>query len=181
MGLNKKTMFYISPIWRSRQTFEEIYESFSAKDVLWREDPRIREQEWGHLRNKEECERIDNERESFGPFYYRVPDGESCADVYDRVGSFFNTLHRDFEKPEFPDNCVIVTHGISIRCILMRWFHWTVEEFDATHNPLNCEIFQMRLHPNTEKYELLTPLKKREKNNIHVFEWKNPCKNIMMV
>ena len=177
IGFDKKVMFYISPLWRTRQTFEGIYKSFNPSMVTYREDPRIREQEWGHLRNPAECDRVEKEREEFGTFYYRIPDGESCADVYDRASDFFNTLHRDFEKTEFPENCVIVTHGTSIRCILMRWFHLTVEEFEESANPKNCEIFQMQLQDNG-KYKLLTPLSYKEPKSIYKFNWENPCKNI---
>lgn len=173
-----KIMFYISPLWRTRQTFENIVESFNPKNYSWREDPRIREQEWGHLRNVEESYRVEKERDEFGTFYYRIPDGESCADVFDRMSDFFNTLHRDFEKTDFPENCVLVTHGTSIRCLLMRWFHWTVEDFESTGNPYNCEIFEMELQPNN-KYKLNTPLKIRDVNRKYTFKWKNPCKNII--
>lgn len=175
----ERSMFYISPLWRTRQTFEGIIQSFNPNDYIWREDPRIREQEWGHLRTVEECERVEKEREEFGTFYYRIPDGESCADVFDRMSDFFNTLHRDFDKPDFPENCILVTHGTSIRCILMRWFHWTVEEFEATANPKNCELFEMELQSDN-KYKLLTPLREYQSNCPHKFEWKNPCKNIVI-
>src|ERR1700719_4331250 len=46
-----KIAFYISPFWRTRMTFENIALSFDKKDITWKEDPRIREQEWGHLRD----------------------------------------------------------------------------------------------------------------------------------
>ena len=74
-------------------------------------------------------------RDAYGTFYYRISEGESGADVYDRVSDFFGTLHRDFEKPDFPANALIVTHGMTLRLFLMRWFHWTVEEFEQLANP----------------------------------------------
>ena len=43
--------FYISPLWRTRMTFEQIARSFPREQFRFREEPRIREQEWGHLRN----------------------------------------------------------------------------------------------------------------------------------
>ena len=42
-----------------------------------------------------------------------------------------DTLHRDFQKTDFPQNVLIVTHGLTMRLFLMRWFHWTVSEFEA--------------------------------------------------
>src|SRR5687768_10252223 len=83
--------FYVSPLWRTRETFEHIAESFEKSQYQIREEPRLREQEWGHLRSLEECEKVEKEREEYGTFYYRIPDGESAADVYDRVSDFFGT------------------------------------------------------------------------------------------
>lgn len=166
--------FYISPLWRTRQTFEGIVKSFKPEKVLWKEEPRIREQEWGHLRAKEHSYRIEDERNKFGTFYFRIEDGESCADVYDRMSSFFSSLHRDFEKPTFPNFAVNVAHGTSIRLFLMRWFHWTVEEFESTANPKNCEIFTLSLQPNG-KYKLDTPLRKREdRDYMPPYNWDLP-------
>lgn len=167
-------MFYISPLWRTRQTFEGIVKSFDPHKIQWREDPRLREQEWGHLRTKEESYKVEEERDKFGTFYYRIEDGESCADVYDRIGQFFATMRRDFEKVDFPSQVVIVTHGTSIRTFLARWFHWIVEEFELTANPKNCEIFKLTLQPN-DKYKLETPLRKRKNNvNLPQYTWNLP-------
>ena len=151
-------MFYVSPHWRTRMTCEGILQSFSGNKILIREEPRIREQEWGHLRSVDKNQLLDTERDAFGTFYYRFADGESCADVYDRVSGFFDTLFRDFEKESFPKNAIIVTHGMTIRVFLMRWYRWTVEKFETVANPHNCEYFVMEKRDN-EKYELITPLR----------------------
>jgi broad specificity phosphatase PhoE len=151
--------FYISPLWRTRMTFEQIARSFTRDQFRYREEPRIREQEWGHLRNQEDNENIDETRNAFGSFYYRIPEGESAADVYDRISDFFGTLHRDFEKEHFPENVIIVTHGMALRLFLMRWFHWTIEEFDTYANPRNCEYVVMETDGG--KYHLRTELRRR--------------------
>lgn len=152
-------MFYVSPLWRTRETYKGILNSFDKKLILKIEEPRIREQEWGHLKSVEECNRIDKERDEFGPFYYRIPNGESAADVYDRVSDFCGTLHRDFKKSNFPNNCIIVTHGMTIRLFLMKWFHWIVEDFDNLKNPDNCDIIILERKEN-DKYKLISKLKK---------------------
>lgn len=158
---SERIQFYVSPHWRTRMTFEGIEKSFIKDQFNYREEPRIREQEWGHLRTPKRNIKFEKERDSFGTFYYRLPDGESCADVYDRVSGFFDTLYRDFEKKDFPGNVIIVTHGMTIRVFLMRWFHWTVEEFEQVSNPANCEYFIMEKSENS-KYKLKTPLSKHE-------------------
>jgi len=50
----------------------------------------------------------------------------------------------------------LVTHGLTIRLFLMRWFHWSVEKFERLRNPENCEFFVMELNRQSGKYELKT-------------------------
>ncbi len=152
---------YLSPYYRTRQTYQYLKESVTTNIVKRIEDPRIREQDWGHLRHPDENEGIIQARDSFSTFYYRIPDGESGADVYDRVSTFLETLYRDFNKSNYPQNTLIVTHGFTLRLFLMRWFHWTVEELENLRNPHNCQIVVMQKRDN-DKYELVTELKKRD-------------------
>jgi broad specificity phosphatase PhoE len=35
---------------------------------------------------------------------------------------------------------VLVTHGLTLRIFLMRWFHWSVDEFLQVYNPANCDV-----------------------------------------
>ncbi|MGQ9804613.1 MAG: histidine phosphatase family protein [Chlorobiales bacterium] len=157
---DERIFFYVSPLWRTRMTFEEIIKAFSPAQFHFNEEPRLREQEWGHLRNLEECAKTDRERDAFGTFYYRIEDGESGADVYDRVSDFFSSLYRDFQKSDYPENAVIITHGMTIRIFLMRWFHWTVEEFETYSNPQNGQMVILEKQPN-ERYCLMTELKRK--------------------
>lgn len=155
----ESAMFYVSPFWRTRETFENIVSQLDLKALKYREEPRIREQEWGHLRDETERDNVIKDRDAYGTFYFRIPDGESCADVYDRVTTFLDTLHRDFEKPDYPDNAILVTHGMTIRLFLMRWFQWSVEDFEALSNPPNCATVIMSLQ-NDGRYALSTELKR---------------------
>jgi len=157
----ESVFFYVSPLYRTRETFEQIAVGFKHDQFKYREEPRLREQEWGHLKSEDECDRIDRERDEYGTFYYRIPDGESAADVYDRVSDFFGSLFRDFEKPGFPDNAVIITHGMTIRLFLMRWFHWTVEHFEELKNPVNCEMVVLERN-SIGKYELVSNLRRKQ-------------------
>jgi broad specificity phosphatase PhoE len=152
---------YVSPYRRTRQTFEELCTGWAdeVKLVGSYEDPRLREQDFGHLRAVEAHRLIEAERRQFGSFFYRIPDGESGADVYDRMSSFMETLFRDFAKADYPQNALLVTHGLTIRLFLMRWFHWSVEKFERLRNPGNCEIFVMALNPQSGKYTLQTPIR----------------------
>lgn len=151
---------YISPYYRTRQTFQYLQESLMDNIVRTYEDPRIREQDWGHLRDVEANEEIEHQRNTYSTFYYRIPDGESGADVFDRVSSFLDTLHRDFESPNYAENALIVTHGLTLRLFLMRWFHWSVEEYEKLKNPENCQIVVL-VKNASDRYDLVSELKRR--------------------
>ena len=168
---NESVIFYVSPLWRTRMTFEHIAKHLERDRIKWVEDPRLREQEWGHFRDLKANIQIDAERNKFGTFYYRIKDGESCADVYDRISDFMHTLFRNFEKPGFEENVIIVTHGMTLRMFLMRWFRWTVEEFETLRNPKNCEMVEMRLDPDTNKYYIASNLKRRKLPPDAYYQW----------
>lgn len=144
---------YMSPYYRTRQTLNEIETVIGANIIKSIEDPRLREQDWGHLRHPDANQNIMRERQEFSSFYYRIKDGESGADVFDRISTFLETLHRDFNKPDYPQNCLIVTHGLTLRLFLMRWFHWSVEEFESLRNPKNCQVVVLNKEINN-KYKL---------------------------
>src|SRR6185295_8402620 len=46
---NESLQFYVSPLFRTQQTFQHVVKTFPAQQYSWREEPRLREQEWGHL------------------------------------------------------------------------------------------------------------------------------------
>lgn len=153
---NETLGVYYSPFFRTIQTLNNISKTLNADGInriaFAREEPRIREQEW-HGRipidyDANYSELLEAERDQHGTFFYRFDGGESCADVYDRVSDFLNTLHRDFEKNTYPNNILLVAHGMSMRVFMMRWFHKTVSEFETWANPHNCEIYTMRLNSN---------------------------------
>jgi broad specificity phosphatase PhoE len=169
---DERLLFYVSPLWRTRMTFEHIARHFDEHKYRWKEDPRLREQEWGHFRDLKANVQIDDERNKFGTFYYRIKDGESCADVYDRMSDFLHSLYRDFEKPHFPPNVVIVTHGMTLRIFLMRWFRWTVEEFESLRNPRNCEIVIMELDHATGKYRIISEMKRKNIRKEDQYQWR---------
>ena len=141
-----KLAVYLSPHFRTKETMRGAMSQLEGQPWRTFEDPRLREQEWGHLRSEQESDAICSERDSYGTFYYRIPGGESGADVYDRMGALIDTMHRDFERPDFPESAVIFGHGMGNRLFLMRWFHWTVEQFERAANPANGEIFWMSLN-----------------------------------
>jgi broad specificity phosphatase PhoE len=160
-----EVMVYSSPWARARETTKGIINGMGQMGHRFKilrsyEDPRLREQEWGNYQETDLQQKIDRERKAFGTFFYRMPHGESGADVYDRVTTFIDTLYRDFDRHR-SDLCVIVTHGLTLKAFLTRWFHWSHEQFDWYKNPHNCEIFKMVLNQQSNKYVLETPMRLR--------------------
>lgn len=147
----------MSPANRSWETHDEIIKSFSENQLRSYEDPRLREQDFGNFQDSTSIEQQKAERTKYGQFFFRFLNGESGADVYDRISIFLESLHRSFNRPNFLQNVIIISHGLTIRLFLMRWFHWRVEFFERLENPDNCSYFVLLLQPNG-KYKLETPL-----------------------
>ena len=149
--------FYVSPFWRARSTFEGVASAFPRNQFEYSEEPRLREQEWGYLRCNEDFDKICRERREYGTFYYRIPGGEAGSDVYDRMNDLLGSLYRDFSDKDYPQNCVLVTHGLTIRLFIMRFFHLTVEEFELMIAPKNCSLVILELQDDGH-YRLTTEL-----------------------
>lgn len=164
IGENSNIQFYVSPYWRTRESYHNINlgikETVNIASSNYYEDARLREQEWGQRVGDDGGYKTNEEgaRDAYGHFYYRFGNGESCADVYDRTSDFMGTMFRDFEKPNFPENVVIIAHGMTNRVFLMRFFHCSVEEFETWKNPRNAEFYLLEKQDN-DKYVLKTPLK----------------------
>lgn len=144
--------FYVSPYRRALCTLKGIGRAFERERILGvREEPRLREQDFGNFQEEKRMALIKDARKQFGRFFYRFPEGESGADVFDRVTSFLESLWRDIHtsrlnRSKSTDlNLVIVCHGVTMRIFLMRWFKWTVRQFEVLNNPQNCEIRVMQL------------------------------------
>lgn len=132
-------LVYTSPYRRTRETLAGIYEACAIVPPERRgglyEDPRLREVEHGY----ESTEAQEELRKTHGWFYYRFRGGESPADCYDRTSSFLESMMRQIER-KHADRVLIVTHGLTIRCFVMRFLHLSVEEFDSLANPANCDV-----------------------------------------
>ena len=121
-----------------------------------REDARIAEQQFGNFQNVEEVQRAKAERRKFGRFFYRFPSGEAGLDVYSRVTSFMSTLYRDsrnihrdgMDMDNF--NLLIVTHGLTLRLMLMRWLQISVQDFEQMENPDNAFLAVMERQTSKE-------------------------------
>ena len=140
-GAPYRLHLYMSPYKRSAQTAAAIAAAFPPGTVTrLQEDVQLREQDFGNFQDAAGKEKEKAERLRFGRFFYRFPNGESGADVYDRMTLFEDHLVRDINAGRFArgTSLVLVTHGLALRIFLMRWLHWTVADFLQCYNPPNA-------------------------------------------
>nr|GMD05583.1 phosphoglycerate mutase-like protein at74 [Ipomoea batatas] len=143
-----KVYFYVSPYRRGLETLRNLAKAFERSRIAGvREEPRLREQDF----DKEQMKIEKAVRKRYGRFFYRFPNGESAADVYDRITGFRETLRNDIDIGRFQPpgeqspnmNLIIVSHGLTLRVFLMRWYKWTVEQFEGLHNIGNGNMVVM--------------------------------------
>ena len=162
--------FFISPYRRTRETTEGILDGlcsnspipspFQRSRVKVYEEPRLREQDFGNFQpGTEEVERLWRERADYGHFFYRIPNGESGADVYDRITSFNGSLWRRFSEDDMSSVAILVTHGLCSRVFLMAWYHYSVEFFEDLRNINHCEFLVMK-HGLNGRYVLQNKLRR---------------------
>jgi broad specificity phosphatase PhoE len=112
--------FFTSPYRRTRETTEGILATltsdetepspFKRNNIKVYEEPRLREQDFGNFQPcSAEMERMWQERADYGHFFYRIPNGESAADAYDRISGFNESLWRQFGDDDFSSVCVLGT------------------------------------------------------------------------
>lgn len=162
--------FFTSPYRRTRETTAGILDAltspnpnpspFLRSSIKVYEEPRLREQDFGNFQpSSAAMSAMWKERANYGHFFYRIPNGESAADAYDRISGFNESLWRQFGEEDFASVCVLVTHGLMTRVFLMKWYHFSVEYFEDLRNVNHCEFVVMKLNPDSGKFLLQNQLR----------------------
>jgi broad specificity phosphatase PhoE len=153
LGLDPaETLSWCSPYLRCAQTEAAMLVGafgVSAPLVRRRESFLLREQEFGEWDSLTDDEaRVQLPRsfekrtvltDNFGRFYFRYPNGESRADVVQRVIAFIGKMHRsDFA------NHLIFLHGVTQRAFRMAWLNFSVDWFESEPNPGNASVTLIR-------------------------------------
>ncbi len=158
------SVMWVSPYTRTRETASIINESLGIKKV--KEDITLIEQRYGLFSDKEiktlkemypdEFAFYDNYYQNDGKFYAKFPQGESPFDVALRTKQFIDTIYRDKEDVLF-----VVSHGATIKTIVMNFFHYSPEWYNSEPTPGNCAIRLIESNDkiNTESYIYNAPLK----------------------
>jgi broad specificity phosphatase PhoE len=117
--------------------------------VRRRESFLLREQEfgdWDSLSDEEAARELPRSfrkrkllTDNLGKFYFRYPNGESRADVVQRMIAFIGKMHRS----DYPDHLVFL-HGVTQRAFRMAWLNRDVDWFEDEPNPMNASILEIR-------------------------------------
>ena len=77
---------------------------------------------------------------------------------------FEDHMIRDINAGRFSNNTslVLVTHGLALRVFLMRWFHWSVDQFLDVYNPPNAEVCHTRSPARTSHARACCTLHSRQ-------------------
>jgi broad specificity phosphatase PhoE len=149
----------VSPFERTLQTAAGLRQALDARIVRTDIESRIREQEMGNIQDDDFVE-YRKQQQRVGRFWYRFPTGESGADVHDRVKSWWSeSVLTVNQRHGFDpvDALVVVTHGLTIRFILMQLFGWSPTTFHSIWNAGNCDMYVLKRDlskPGTSPYVL---------------------------
>lgn len=148
----ERTLSWCSPYIRCAQTEASVLEHAFGEDartVRRREAFLLREQDfgdWDSLTDDEAMLKLPDSyakrqrlTDNLGKFYFRYPNGESRADVVQRIILFFGKLHRS----DFLHH-VVFLHGVSQRAFRMAWRNLPVDWFEDEPNPANASVLLLR-------------------------------------
>jgi broad specificity phosphatase PhoE len=127
----------------TRHTFGE-----EAGKLRRRESFLLREQEFGDwdglsdeeiaARYPEQWEKRRRMTDRQGRFYFRFPNGESRADVVQRINTFLSKMHRSHYRQH-----LVFLHGVTQRALRMAWFDRAPDWFETEPNPPNASVLMI--------------------------------------
>ncbi|KAK1356431.1 phosphoglycerate mutase-like protein AT74H [Heracleum sosnowskyi] len=167
-----KVYFYVSPYRRARETLRNVGKAFGRSRIVGlREEPRLREQDFGNFQDREQMKIQKAARHLYGRFFYRFPNGESAADVYDRITGFRETLKSDIDVGRFQPpvkqfeglhnmnngSIMVMERGHGGRySLLMHHTKEELREFGLTEEMLTDQEWQKIAKPGELNYDSLT-------------------------
>jgi len=149
-GENQRLDIWYSPYLRTRQSKDALLEALPPERVRdVREDYLLREQDFGlfteiydHAERRQkfpdEFEKWARLRNNSGKFYARPPDGESRADVAQRLRLFLQTVIDNVSDGGY--DILIVGHGVTNRAFEMNFLRHGIDWFERSDNPGNSDV-----------------------------------------
>lgn len=137
---NKPLDVYISPYMRTRETWNGVQEGLNRFDLKAKRDPCLREQQHKIFKSDKQRKKVMEEKKKFSVFYYRFGSGgESTADVFERISTFWNELRLDRKVFNHQHDCLIVAHNIVLQSILFKIFDLDEQLFEEVPDLENCK------------------------------------------
>lgn len=151
-------VIFVSPYLRTKETLKQLTKGWpELAKVKIVEEERIREQEHGlaSLYNDwkifyslypEQRKLHDLEED----YWYRWPQGENVPDVRLRIGSWFNTLVRDYSE----QRVLVVSHQLTLLALRANLERLTANQFielNDKEKPLNAGVSLYRGNPKLGK------------------------------
>jgi 2,3-bisphosphoglycerate-dependent phosphoglycerate mutase len=145
-----KLRVWFSPFLRTRQSKDALLAALPATSVgKVQEDYLLREQDFGlfteiydlaeqEQKFPEAFEKWARLRNNGAKFYARPPDGESRADVAQRLRLFLQTMMHEARHEN--DAVLIVGHGVTNRAFEMNFLQHPVAWFEGADNPGNADV-----------------------------------------
>ncbi|XP_016446210.1 phosphoglycerate mutase-like protein AT74 isoform X2 [Nicotiana tabacum] len=152
-GDDWKVYFYVSPYKRGIETLRNLAKSFERSRIAGvREEPRLREQDFGNFQDKEQMKIEKAVRARYGRFFYRFPNGESAADVYDRITvDQFEGLHNMSNG-----GMIVMERGYGGRyCLSVHHTREELQKFGMTDEMLIDQEWQKIAKPGELNYDCL--------------------------
>jgi NAD+ kinase len=179
-------------------TFDRCYSSeyiraletaahLGIEDAQWYAELYLRERNWGDLDRISVKDRNrkykDSMRErAIDPFYWRPPNGESMADLCQRIDRVLDTLHRECDGKNVIIVChreVMWTFRVRLERMSQRQFHILDSSRDPRDQIDNCHILHYtRLHPTnvesfpTPYFEWMRSFCPHKDTHEETFSWK---------
>lgn len=151
----ENAVMWVSPFLRTRQSAQIINSCLGIDDI--REDYCLIEQNYGLFSNRsmkrnkllfeDEFKFYDNYCQNDGKFYAKIPQGESPMDVALRTRLFLEMIKSENKSPVF-----VVSHGTTIKTIVMNTFNYSPEWFNAEPTMQNCSIRIINMDTMVDNY-----------------------------
>lgn len=97
---------------------------------------------------------------NMGKFKHFNEGGESPYDVWKRQENVIDRLENDWYDDNYPENAVIVCHGIVMIVLVMRLCSIPQKSYESIATPHNCEYLELEPR-GTTGWRLTTPLRSK--------------------
>lgn len=143
---------------RAKDTAEIVARALGSKVTSFRVDADLRELKWSDYKGGPNAVLQTQQRQNMGPFKSHNEGGESPYDVWVRQADVLDRFEKEWENDIYPENLVIVCHGITMLTLLMRLASIPQKKYETLATPHNCEVVEL-VPKGSKGYKLVTPLR----------------------